>query len=292
MSGGAGLIPVHDGESQMQRVARIWRGMALAALVPVQGFAEGIRQEAKLVLGYQQIAVIGTPEGDAHLVVDGAVLMEDGVIYLDEAVIVDGVPVMTGVAGAGGNACNAAPFVLALPESGAPELSGPVDSCARFTPRIVEGKLVFTSDPMPGAAGETWVWSRDGGFVPGPAIGFVPYAGWEALNALAGAHPADALAIAPVLEALQAGLGDQYPDFIERISDLGAGDLVAGGYLGRACLKFTCDADWAVLYLDAATEQVFAIWAMDGEEELRIWPGETTQWPAQAMAFLGQYLAD
>ncbi|MBA3910919.1 MAG: hypothetical protein C0524_13855 [Rhodobacter sp.] len=88
-------------------------------------------------------------------------------IHLDPApLVLDGVTVKTGTAGAGGNACNASPIVLALPKGAAPGFDVPIDSCA-------------------------------------------------------------------------------YLAFAERISGLGAGDLTDGGYLGSACIKLTCEADWA-----------------------------------------------
>ena len=89
-----------------------------------------------------------------------------------------------------------------------------------------------------------------------------------------------------MLAALQAGLGADYPVFAERISDLGSGDLTADGYLGQACIKFTCDVDWALLYLHPATEGVFAAWRVDGEAELHVWPTDTSTWPAEAIAAL------
>lgn len=225
--------------------------------------------------------------GSATLTVDGAVLHQDGVIYLDpEPVTLDGVTVLTGSAGPGGNACNATPIVVVLPESGAPEFWGPVDSCAYFTPKLDGAKLVFASDAVPGTPGETWIWTRDSGFVPGPPVGFVADLGWEAMETLAGAHPAEAMAISPVLEALQSGLDADYPVFAERISGLGSGDLTREGYLGEACLKLSCEADWAVLYIDGATQQPFVTWHVTGEIEYRIWPNDTNLWPSEAMAVL------
>jgi hypothetical protein len=93
-------------------------------------------------------------------VVDGEVLHENGVIYLDEAVqTLGGVMVVTGVAGSGGNACGAAPFVLALPDGAAPALYGPVDSCREFTMQVQPDALVFSTEPLPSEPGEIWVWN-------------------------------------------------------------------------------------------------------------------------------------
>lgn len=245
-----------------------------------------LADDSRVVDG-SEISVTGDGMGTATLLVDGAVLHENGVIYLDpEPVVLDGVKLITGAAGAGGNACNAAPFVLALPTGAPPEFWGPVDSCAYFTPKVEGGKLVFTSDAMAGAPGETWAFSREGGFAPGPAVGFTSTAGWQALDTLSAAHPADALAIAPVMMALQDGIGANYAEYIERITGLGAGDLIDTGYLGSACIKLSCETDWAILYLHRETEGVFAIWHVYGEIENHIFPQDTTIWPPEAMIFL------
>jgi hypothetical protein len=240
------------------------------------------------ILGHK-IAVTDDGMGSAALLVDGEVLHENGVIYLDEATqTLGGVTVVTGVAGAGGNACGAAPFVLALPEGSAPALYGPLDSCREFTMQVQPEALVFATEPLPSEPGAVWVWNPPTGLTEASPEDFAadPGAGWEAVSSLAQAHPVDAMKLAPVLAALQAGLGADYPVYAERISDLGSGDLTAEGYLGQACLKYTCEADWALLYLHPATEGVFAAWHVEGEIEPHLWPTDTNLWPAEAMAAL------
>jgi len=163
----------------------------------------------------------------------------------------------------------------------APKVWGPVDTCVYLDAQMQADSIVFAAE-----AGEVWVWNRITGFTEALPEPFVAGAGWDALAGLAGAHPVKALAIAPVYEALQAGLGAEFAVFAERISGLGSGDLAAEGYLGEACVKFTCGSDFAVLYLEAATQRVFAIWRVYGEVENRIWPADTTLWPPEAMAVL------
>lgn len=251
-------------------------------------------QDIKPVAG-RQIAVTDDGMGGYALSVDGVLLLEDGAIFLDpEAVMVGGVAVVTGVAGSGGNACGAAPFVLALPEGGAPVIHGPIESCREFSVALRSGQLVFATEPLPSEPGEVWIWTPETGLTEAAPVAFAadPAQGWEALPGLQGAHPVEAMRLQPVLAALQAGLGPDYPDYAERISDLGSGDLVAGGYLGRACLKFSCDGDWAVLYLDAAGEAVFAIWSVAGEAEPRVWPVDPARWPPAAMAVLGEAVGE
>lgn len=253
----------------------------LAVLWAAAASAEGLNIEG------HEISITEDGMGSAALIVDGEVLHENGVIYLDEAVQEFGaMTVVTGVAGSGGNACGAAPFVLALAEGTAPALYGPLDSCREFSLQVQPEALVFSTEPLPSEPGEVWVWNPVTGMTEALPEEFAATEGWEAFPSLAAAHPVDAMKLAPVLSALQAGLGADYPVFAERISDLGSGDLTAEGYLGQACIKFTCDMDWALLYLHPATEGVFAAWHVDGEAEAHVWPTDTSAWPAEAMAAL------
>lgn len=260
--------------------------VALALALALSGPGLALAQETLTVAGHE-IVITHDETWSATLTVDGVVLHEDGMIFLDpEMRDLGGLAVMTGVAGAGGNACNAPPFVLALPEGGPAEFFAPVDSCANLLPSVEAETLIFASDASPGYPGEVWVWTPGQGFSAGDPVAFAASAGWEAFDSLALAHPAEALAIAPVLEALEAGLGAEYPVFAERISDLGSGDLTAAGYLGQACMKFTCDEDWALLYLDRETKGVFAAWAAAGAAEMLLWPADRSLWPAEALAAL------
>jgi hypothetical protein len=262
---------------------RIFFGLsAVAALCGSTALAQD------LSLAGHTVSVTDDGMGSAALVVDGEVLHENGVIYLDEATqSIRGLTVVTGVAGSGGNACGAAPFVLALQEGAAPAFYGPLDSCREFTLQVQPEALVFSTEPLPSEPGEVWVWNPVTGMTEALPEEFgSDGAGWEAVPGLAQAHPVEAMKLAPVLSALQAGLGADYAAFAERISDLGSGDLTAEGYLGQACLKFTCEADWAFLYLHPATEGVFVGWHVEGEIEPHIWPQDTNLWPAEAMAAL------
>ncbi len=264
------------------------RWMVMAAALAFAG-AAGAQNGIMTVAGHSVEVNDGT-QGDKVLLVDGQLMHLNGVIYLDDAVkLVGGISVVTGSAGPAGNACNAAPFVLALPEGAAPEFYGPINSCAYLPVVDVQSQaIVFASEPTPSQPGEVWVWNRLTGMTEALPEAFVPVesAGWDTLGDLAGAHPAEALTLAPVFEALVAGLGPDCDAFAARISGLGSGDLTEAGYLGEACEKFTCEADFAVLYLHAPTERVFAIWHVAGEIENRIWPQDTTLWPTEAMAVL------
>lgn len=260
----------------------------VAAFLALLGTTAALAEEQ--LVGGHAVTITEDGMGGAALVVDGEVLHENGVIQLDRKVlVVDGIATITGVAGPGGNACNAAPLVLFLPEGEEPALYGPLDSCS-YLP-LVEVRpdaIVFAADPLPSQPGEVWVWAPETGFTGGTprVFGATADAGWDQLDTLANAHPVDALALQPVLQALQSGLGADYPAFAERISELGSGGLTAEGYLGSACLKHSCEEDWAVLYLHRESSRVFAIWHVMGEIERQVWPQDTADWPPEAARML------
>jgi hypothetical protein len=267
----------------MRKTGQVAGGAVLALIL---GVTIAPAQDRLGVAGHD-VQVSGLDTGATVLMVDGQPLHENGVIYLDpKPLTLDGVTVVTGSAGAGGNACNPAPFVLALPEGGPPEFWGPLDSCAYFTPSLRDGRLVFVSDPLPATPGEAWAWSREGGFVPGPAVEFVAKAGWDGFDKLAGAHPVDALALMPVLETLQQGLGADFDVYAGLISGLGSGNLTGEGYLGSACLKLTCDTDWAILYLHRETKGIFAIWQTYEDSKPHVWPTDRALWPPEPLTLL------
>jgi hypothetical protein len=254
----------------------VWGFVGIMAVAGMAG-AETV-QELHEVAGHK-VALVETDAGNKRLVVDSQPLHEDGLILLDPQATVAGETVLSGVAGAGGNACNAAPFVLLLPQGAPARLDGPLDSCAWLERQVQPGGLVFASESLPGVPAEIWTWTPAGGFAAAPPEEFAPDAamGWAALPALAGAHPAEALKLAPVYAALQGGLDAAWAEFAERITGLGSGDLLPGGYRGEACLKPVCASDFAVLWLDEAGQGIYAYWRVDGKG--LVWPADTKTWP-------------
>lgn len=215
------------------------------------------------------------------LQVDGKDMHSDGLILLDQEFAVGGVPVLTGVSGSGGNACDAAPFVLVLPEGQPARLDGPIDTCSYMELTPGEAGLEWAAEPLPDMPGEVWRWTPDAGFAKGEATAFAPDAteGWGDLAALKGAHPVDALKLAPVYAELTQGMSAaDWNSYSAILSGLGSGDLTAQGYRGEACTKLICDSEYAVLWLDQASEQAFAFWVQDGQEP-RSYPADTGAWP-------------
>lgn len=250
------------------------------ALGSLPALAQDVEKESRAVAGHT-VTVIQTEDFMQALEVDGERLREDGLILLDQPLTVAGQPVLTGVSGPGGNACDAAYFVLLLPEGQPARLDGPIDSCATMTVTAQADALVIGSQPLPGIPGEVWTWTPAGGLTEALPEAFTPDAasGWQDLPALSRAHPADALKLKPVYDALVAGLPPaDLAAFEAIITGLGSGDTVPQGYRGEACTKVVCEDEYAILWLDAASEGVFAFWVQDGQEP-RTYPDGDAQWP-------------
>ena len=234
-----------------------------------------------------EIAEVG--EGGQSMTVDGAEILSDWLIFADDTQTLPGGAVLYGVAGAGGNACDAAPFALWLPEGKPAELSGPIETCSFLEARPIEGGVAWASASMPGRMTERWQWTVAEGLQALDPTPFAPDAGrgWDDLQNLGGEHPSEALRLEPVYKALTEGLGEAgFQSFAERLAELGSSELTGEGYQGDGCLKFTCDEDWAVIYLDGGSERPFVIWKVSGEASYRFWPEETDLWPPEAMAVL------
>ncbi|NGM45457.1 hypothetical protein G5B31_07895 [Rhodobacter sp. SGA-6-6] len=256
----------------------------LAALLP------GIAAAEDWQLAGHSVTLEDVADGGSRLSADGAVVLEDWLLLTDGAGPMPGGAAVWGVSGPGGNACDAAPFVLWLPEGGAARLDGPVDTCTTLEAQVGPDSITWDSEPVPGEMSESWIWTPAGGIVAGPSTPFAPDAGrgWEALPELADAHPADALRLEPVYRALEAGLGPDFPAYEERISGLGSGGLEGADYAGRACIKLVCETDFAGLWLDAARREVFAWWRNDADGALRLFPADRVLWPEGALAKLAE----
>lgn len=241
---------------------------------------ETVAQDA-VALGPHQVTVTESADFNRLLSVDGQVLHENGLILLDGAVEVAGETVVTGIAGAGGNACNATPIVVSL-RDGAPRLDGPVDSCSWFERRVEADRIVFYTEALPGMDAEIWHWTPADGLVAEGTVAFTPDTaeGWEGLADLKDAHPLDALAFAPVYEQLKSGLSaEDWAVYSDILGQLGSGELVPEGYRGQACNKYVCEDEWAMLWIDSASRTAVALWKRESDEEPKSFPADPATWP-------------
>lgn len=265
--------------------------MRLATIVVTFALSAAGATAEELRVAGRTVAVVTTADGLSALTVDGTAVLTDGLVLIDPFPRdVAGTAVVTGVAGPGGNACNAAPFVLTLRPLADPVLHGPIATCAYLEMKAGPSALAYTGEPTPDTPAEVWVWSPEAGFVAGAPVPFAadPALGWDRLADLAGAHPVEALKLGQVEAQLQASLGTGWDAFAERISGLGSGALTQDGYLGEACLKSDCATDWALLFLHRRSQSAYAAWAEGGQ--VRLSPPDPGLWPEEAAAAVQAHL--
>ncbi|MFZ1468009.1 MAG: hypothetical protein WAT09_03420 [Paracoccaceae bacterium] len=257
-------------------------GAALAALL---AFGAGAAVAEEWQLAGHLVSLDEVPDEGAKLSVDGKVMLEDWRIYEPKVMPVAGGVAFHGVSGAGGNACDYAPFVLYLPQGAPARLDGPIDTCSYLEMEVTEAGLRWTSPNIPGKMTITWGWTPDAGIIQSTPVEFMPDAGrgWEALPTLGNEHPSEAVRLEPVYNALKVGLGAEWDDFAGPIGELGSGGLIGPDYFGQACIKFECDAAFAGLWLDAGRQEVFAYWKSYDSPEIRLFPADRSLWPQGAL---------
>lgn len=263
---------------------------ALALTTILAALPAVAEERASFALGPHQVTTAETEDYNTAVLVDGEKFHEDAQLLLDGSYEVGDIPAVVGVAGAGGNSCNAAPFVISL-RDGKPTFDGPIESCEWFTVTLEGDHLRFASDPLPGVDAEVWHWHAEEGFSHAPAEAFSPdpSTGWADLDKLAKAHPSDALKIAPAYAALSSAMSQEdWSLFTGILAQLGSGDLTAEGYAGSACHKAACDAEFAYLFLDRASERPFALWT-DQEGQIKTAPARA-DFPAWVETYLGNAL--
>lgn len=262
-------------------------GVALAALFAL---GAGAAAAEDWTLAGHLVTLTEVPDEGFKLSVDGTVMLEDWRLFDPTTMIVPGGAAFYASAGAGGNACDAAPFVLYLPEGAPARLDGPIETCDYLTKDMLDGSIRWTSPNVPGRMTVTWVWSADFGFIESTPVAFKPDAGrgWEALPELTDGHPADAVRLVPVYTALKEGLGAEWDDFARPIGGLGSAGFIGPDYFGEACTKEVCDAEFAGLWLDAGRQEVFAYWKTLENPEIRIFPADRSLWPQGALEALSK----
>ena len=182
------------------------------------------------------------------------VMLEDWRILDPQVMQVAGGAALYGVSGAGGNACDHAPFVLYLPEGAPARLDGPIDTCSpldmdddRRWPALDQPEHPRPDD------GDMGLDARSGHYRKHARCVCTRRRAWLGARCptLDQGHPADAVRLEPVYDVLIAGLGAEWDDFATPIGGLGSAGLIGSDYFGEACTKEVCDAEFAGIWLDA-----------------------------------------
>lgn len=230
-----------------------------------------------------EIAITGeNPE--RSLEIDGRSVLKDAIISISEVTVIGGVPTLVGERSAGGNACDASPFIISFPQSGQPRIDGPIDSCAYVPREIKRDSILFSTPAVPGSDGERWSWTPADGLKKSTSVAFKADAakGWATLRERTLEHPADVFSFSEIADQLSSLLGADRSAFEDIITGVGGGEFRGDNYIGIACTRHMCDSTGAIVFLSTADRKVYVAWKPDGEKivvrpPVKEWPDEPRQ---------------
>lgn len=241
------------------------------------------------VFGHE-LLVIEAGGGTDSLSIDGRKIHTDEVITLREVTIVAGVPTVIGSSSAGGNACDAAPFVISFPPGKAPRFDGPLETCNSVSVDISETAIEFATTPLPGMNGERWTWTPSG-FQEQTAVAFAPNiaSGWDDLRTRDATHPTDLVRNSALNEALRRAIGADADSVFSTLSGVGSVEFRGDVAVGTACVPHMCGEIEALVVADIRARVVYAAWKPQ-DAKIKVWP-VVSVWPTEARSALRAWAA-
>jgi hypothetical protein len=274
---------------------RLVQGLALAAaamtaLAPAAEAAGAI--ELTRFFGHK-VEIGDDGDGMQALKLDDKALVTDGMVFLESADVVDGVPILRGTSSCGGNACPSSTFIIVFPKDAAPRFDAS-EEVPGFKVETGAAAIHFEdyADPVDGR--QDWSWTPAGGFRKEAFIPFAvdPAKGWDAIEAHKLDDPAAIFGNGGVGASI-ARLFDSDADrktFTERLSHGPfSQDYLGRDYTAQACIAHDCPSGGAMLYLAGADRSAYAAWKLPGEKIVVRPPVKT--WPKPARAKLKDWAA-
>jgi hypothetical protein len=224
------------------------------------------------------------------LVVDGREIHVDQYISFEAAYALGGSLVLVGSSSAGGNACEATPFVLSFPGSGKPRLDGPLESCALISHRVEGDQIHFSAASVPGRDQERWQWTAEGGVLELDRVAFAPdkALGWDSLRERSMSHPSEAFANAEIASSLSALLGADFDHFQDLMAGVGGGEFKGDDFVGTSCRPHACLDEAGMIFLSSRDRRAYAAWKPEGRK-IVVYPAPVKDWPDKAKVELRRW---
>jgi len=230
-------------------------------------------------------------EFEQVLSIDGREVLKDAILHIEDIHLISGTPAIVGSSSAGGNACDAAPFVLSFPLGANPRVDGPIESCRPVQMAVLADELTFSTTALPNSPGETWTWTPASGFAKSGDRDFVADTskGWSELREKAVSHPGELLSFGEVAAQINDLLGAEKDDYSNIILGVGSGSFDGDYFVGSACTRHLCHEEEALLVASIQQKQVFLAWK-PSREKIVVRPS-MKQWPDRAKAALREWAA-
>jgi hypothetical protein len=226
--------------------------------------------------------------GDVVLKVDGTLKVETGAIYFERFDRLGDVDYFVGLAGTGGNACDAAPFIVSIPRGGIAKLFGPVESCAGVGLEYLDDRIVMREGGLPGADVNVWTWTpTDGISRVSEKLGTDAGKGWATLWDRKVGHPSELLFNGEVTKTLEATAGDDWAEVRKQYDGLAEAKFVGDFFVSSSCVKEDCLQAGQFTALDLQTKSAFVALKPRGGK-VRVHPA-VKEWPATARQGLKEW---
>lgn len=228
---------------------------------------------------------------EKKLTVDGRELHKDAIVSLNEIVLIGTTPVLIGDSSNGGNACDAAPFVISFPPAANVRFDGPLETCYSTHYRVLPDGIEFSTNSIPAKGTYRWKWTLDQGFEELPTDAFKPDSslGWTALRERQMDNSALLFGNGEIAVALQQLLGSDFPAFQRILTGTGGGEFKGDDYVGMSCTPHSCGSEEALVFLSARERKVYAAWKPEGGKII-VRPA-VKEWPAKARLPLRDWAA-
>lgn len=220
-----------------------------------------------------------------RLEIDGQTVLTNYSIAAAQTGVVDGVDILLGMTGAGGNACGDSPFMISnLGGTARTKLrfDGPIGNCRALDFQFEADRVLFQSDNVPGFGQERWQWTPLLGFKALETLPFEPEkrTNWSNLHKVLGTNPSDVFKDEAIYAQLKNLLGADFEDFAKTLSGVGSAEFDGEDYRGNACASHSCTIQEALIFLATKEHKAFAALKMP-EKDIRTFPA-IEQWPPQA----------
>lgn len=216
------------------------------------------------------------------LLIDDQLVLAGAILTIDSIQVIAGTPVLIGYSSGGGNACEAAPFVLSFPTNGAAKTDGPLETCALTKMVVDEGSLRFEAKALVGREAEVWTWTPVAGFREDASVIEMldPERGWDDLRERLVKNPADLLSYGEIADQMVGLLGAETENFTTILGGVGSGHFKGDDYVGVTCASHQCGSVEAFIYLFTREKRVFLAWK-PSDEVVKVRP-LVSEWPEAA----------
>lgn len=231
-----------------------------------------------------EVSITG-PFQDEELKIDGRTIHKNAIISLDEIAVISGVPVAIGRSSVGGNACDAAHFILSFPKDAPPRFDGPIESCYSTRYELKHDEIIVSTGDIPGEGRSRWKWTFEKGIEPLATVAFKPNEkGWEVMRERQLSHPGELLSNGAISGELKAMIGTRFDEYQRTLNGVGNGSFENDDWIGQSCTPHMCGDEETIVFLAGRDRKAYVAWKPSGEKIL-VWP-LVTEWPEKAKRHL------